>query len=50
MKGQKNLRGDYIVTTIDIPDIRKLKGEEAKESEESSDSDSDYGNEDESKE
>ena len=47
-KGFKNKAGDYVVTTIDIPDIRtkKNKDEEGGESSEASDSDSGYDEED----
>ena len=46
-KGTKNKQGDYVVTTIDIPDIRtgvKKEGEEKEETE--SDSDTEYDDED----
>lgn len=50
-KGSKNARGDYVVTTIDIPDMRTGM-RDAKDNAEESDSDSDegYGDEDEPKE
>lgn len=47
-KGTKNKGGDYVVTTLDIPDFRdgiKDKKKEAQESD--SDSDEGYGDEDE---
>ena len=48
-KGIKNVRGDYIVTKIEIPDIKSKKDGENKnkESEEESSSDEGYGEEDE---
>lgn len=51
-KGTKNRDGDYVVTTIDIPDIRsgvKQDGDKEEEEEES-DSDSGYDDEDDTKE
>ena len=51
-KGVKNAQGDYVVTSIDIPDhrtgVRKNKDGEDEESE--SDSDEGYGDEDNSNE
>jgi adenosylmethionine-8-amino-7-oxononanoate aminotransferase len=46
-KGVKNVRGDYIVTKIEIPDIRDKKDGENKkqETEEDSSSDEGYGDE-----
>lgn len=53
-KGTKNKEGDYIVTSIDIPDNRTgiKKGEEgaAGEGEEEEDSDTEYDEEDDTKE
>ena len=45
-KGKKNKQGDYIVTTIDIPDIRAEKKEGDESSEDGSDSDTEYDEED----
>ena len=46
-KDFKNARGDYVVTTIDIPDMRTgVKGEDGEEEADSSDSDEGYGDED----
>lgn len=48
MKGQKNQRGDYIVTTIDIPDTRtKNKIDQNEKEDDSSDSDTESDEEDE---
>lgn len=47
-KGFKNKDGDYVVTTIDIPDMRtgvKSKDEDDKEAEDESDSDDEYDEE-----
>jgi len=48
-KGSKNARGDYVVSTIDIPDMRKglSKGDVKKAEVTDSDSDEGYGEEDE---
>jgi len=51
-KGIKNKQGDYVVTTIDIPDIRtgfKNKNEDGVEVD-SSDTDTEYDEEDDTKE
>jgi len=51
IKGKKNERGDYIVTTINIPDFKTEK--KAKDEEESVESDSEsegYGDEDDAQE
>ena len=47
MKGSKNKGGDYVVTTIDIPDLRDGVKSKAAQLEEESDSDEGYGDEDE---
>ena len=46
-KGHKNTRGDYVVTTIDIPDMRTglSKGGENKNADSDSSSDEGYGDE-----
>lgn len=52
-KGTKNSHGDYVVTTIDIPDMRvgqKKHDEEGNEVDDSSDSDTEYDDEDDVKE
>lgn len=50
-KGTKNDRGDYVVTTIDIPDMRTgLKDNKEKLLIPDSDSDSGYDDEDDKKE
>lgn len=51
-KGFKNDRGDYVVTSINIPDTRTGVNKEKKEKEDDDDSDSDtsYGDEDDAKE
>ena len=52
VKGTKNSQGDYVVTTIDIPDIRtgiKKDGGEVNDEDES-DSDTEYDDEDDTKE
>ena len=49
-KGFKNDRGDYVVTTIDIGDMRSTAKKEQKEKEEESDSDTEYDDEDDAKE
>jgi hypothetical protein len=49
----KNSRGDYVVTAIDIPDMRtgmKNKDEDGEAVEDSSDSDTEYDEEDDTKE
>jgi len=47
-KGSKNERGDYVVTTIDIPDMRTgMKVIENKLEDSDSDSEEGYGDEDE---
>ena len=50
-KGTKNDRGDYVITTIDIPDMRTgVSKSEKMQVISDSDSDSGYGDEDEPKE
>ena len=52
-KGMKNSRGDYVVTSIDIPDMRggvKKDGSGTAEAEQASDSDTEYDEEDDQKE
>jgi len=50
-KGFKNKQGDYVVTSIDIPDMRSgMKKDGEAESEEESDSDTEYDEEDDVKE
>ena len=52
-KGFKNERGDYVVTTINIPDMRtgvNKNDEEGGQAEDSSSSDEGYGDEDDNKE
>ena len=46
-KGTKNAQGDYVVTKIEIPDLRVgiKDGEDGSEAADSSDSDSGYGDE-----
>lgn len=48
-KGFKNDRGDYVVTSIVVPDLR-VKNEKELKDESSSDSDTEYDDEDDTKE
>lgn len=50
MKGVKNDRGDYVVTTIDIVETRTTKKEKKEEVDEESDSDEGYGEEEDKQE
>lgn len=50
MKGVKNDRGDYVVTTIDIVETRTIKKEKKEEVDEDSDSDEGYGEEEDKQE
>ena len=49
-KGTKNKGGDYVVTTLDIPDFRDGVKKTKEEEEEDSDSDEGYGDEEDVKE
>ena len=49
-KGFKNDRGDYVVTSIVVPDLRSGVDKKEKEVVESSDSDTEYDDEDDTKE
>ena len=50
MKGSKNKGGDYVVTSIDIPDLREGVKSKSEQLAEETDSDEGYGDEDEPKE